>query len=105
VGGVLYPDHLGVAFTERVADLPDFVRQVELLAGTSIDSVQGVASIALPGDPPLLGDWLMNGVFDDSRLIKRFKQELGGDWVIACTPRNARVPRLGYNVEIKRAGP
>jgi hypothetical protein len=104
--GVLYPDHLGIAFTERLADLPGFVRQVERISGISIDSVRGVASVGLPGDPLLLGDWIFNGTFDSARLARRFQLELGGTWSILWTPRNARDPRLGYNVEIHRvSGP
>lgn len=102
VGGVLYPDHLGIAFTERIADVPQFVRQVEGLSGRKISSIRGTASKALPGDPPLLGDWIEIGTFDADRLTRKFEQELGGKWEIEYNLKNPKVPQNGYNVEIHR---
>jgi hypothetical protein len=102
IGGVLYPDHLGIAFTERVADVPQFVKQVEGLSQQKITSIRGTASKALPGDPTLLGDWIEDGTFDADRLTHKFEQELGGKWELKHSLKNPNVPQNGYNVEVNR---
>lgn len=102
IGGVLYPDHLGVGFAERLADLPHFIRQVEALAGRTITAIRGTASEALPGDPLLLGDWIKAGTFDPARLARRFDAELGGVWTITSAVKDPTAPVAVYEVEIAR---
>jgi hypothetical protein len=102
ISGVLYPDHLGIAFAERMADVAQFASQVELLAGQPILSIRGIASKALPGDPPLLGDWIEHGVFDVDRLARKFENELGGKWEVRYSAKDPRLPQASYNVEINR---
>lgn len=102
IAGILYVDYLGIAYTERLADVPQFVKQVESLSGKAIISVRGTASKALPGDPPLLGDWIERGTFDPSRLARKFDQELGGQWEIRYRQKDPNAPEKGYNVEIDR---
>lgn len=101
-GGVLYLDHLGIGFTERVADVPQFAQQVEALSGQPVTVIRGVASVALPGDPPLLGDWIASGTFDPPRLARRFDQELGGTWTVTYRVKNPRAITTNYEVEIAR---
>ncbi len=102
IGGVLYQDHLGIAVTERVADVPQFAKQVEGLAGKQITSTRGTASKALQGDPPLLGDWIENGTLNANRLARKFEQELGGKWEIKYKLKDPQAPWNGYDVEIDR---
>jgi hypothetical protein len=85
-----------------LADIPQFVKQIERISGHKIASVCGTASIALPPDSPLLGDWLENGTFDADRLAGKFEQELGGQWEIKYNLKNPLVPQNGYNIEINR---
>ncbi len=101
-GGVLYPDHLGIAFTERLADVPCFVAGVEALTGQSVWSVRGTASVAGVGDPPLLGDWITTGVFQPDRLARRFEMVLGGRWQVVVSFKDATNPASGYWVSIDR---
>jgi len=102
IGGILYADYLGIAFAERVADLPQFVQQVEVLSGIIITSIRGTASKALPGDPLLIGDWIERGTFDPDRLARKFEQALGGKWSIIPTQKDPHAPDKGYNIEINR---
>jgi hypothetical protein len=101
-GGVLYPDHLGIAFTERLADVPRFVVEVQQLTGLQITSVRGTASVAASGDPPLLGDWIRRGQFQPNRLAARFDQVLGGRWQVVVSFKDAHNPASGYFVSIDR---
>jgi hypothetical protein len=100
---VLYPDHLGISFTERLADVPQFVQQVEGLSNRAITVIRGVASEALCGDPPLLGDWIKRGTFDPDRLARRFGLVLGGVWTISYNVKDPNAPVIVYEVEIARA--
>lgn len=100
--GVLYPDHLGIAFTERLADVPLFVAGVELLTGQQIRSVRGTASVAGVGDPPLLGDWIQHGLFQPARLARRFDLVLGGTWQVVVSWKDPSNPANGYWVSIDR---
>jgi hypothetical protein len=100
--GVLYPDHLGIAFTERLADVPLFASGVEQLTGFTVRSVRGTASIAASGDPPLLGDWILSGVFQPDRLARRFDTSLGGSWQVVVSFKDPRNPASGYWVSIDR---
>jgi hypothetical protein len=102
IAGILYPDHLSVAFAERLADLPQFVKQVEGLCGKRILSIRGTASKALPGDPALLGDWIERGTFYADRLARKFDQELGGKWEIKYKLKDPKAPQNGYNIEVNR---
>ncbi len=101
-GGVLYPTHLGISFAERLADVPEFVAGVEALAGPCVDLVSGTASISLPGDPPLLGDWIVSRQFDPVRLARTFADKLGGIWVVDVRLRSPTDPQNGYDVAIRR---
>jgi hypothetical protein len=78
IGGIQYPTYFGISFAERIADIPQFVLQVETLAQSRITSIHGTASVALPGDPLLLGDWIKSGTFDKNRLARKFELVLGG---------------------------
>lgn len=100
--GVLYPDYLGIGFTERLADVPQFVAGVQQLSGQPVTSVRGTASLAGVGDPPLLGDWIRTGRFQPDRLARRFDSELGGRWDVIVRLKNFRDPAHGYAVEINR---
>jgi hypothetical protein len=100
--GVLYPDHLGIGFTERLADVPLFVLGVQQLTGSAIWSVSGTASVAGAGDPPLLGDWIRSGHFQPDRLALRFDQVLGGSWRVVVSWKDANNPASGYWVSIDR---
>jgi hypothetical protein len=100
--GVLYPDHLGIAFTERLADVPQFVAGVQQLTARSITSVRGTASVAGVGDPPLLGDWLRSGQFQQNRLAARCEQVLGGRWQVVVSFKDANNHASGYWVSIDR---
>ena len=102
IAGILYSGYLGIAFTERLADLPQFVLQVTALSGQQITSIRGTASKALPGDQLLLGDWIENGTFDPARLARRFDRELGGVWEIRYGLKNPNTPSGGYFVEINQ---
>jgi hypothetical protein len=102
-GGILYATHLGISFTERIADLPEFVAGVESLAGVAIDWVTGTASLALPGDPPLLGDWIRSGTFDTVRFGRAFDRVLGGSWQVVVRLHSPGRPQNGYDVDIRRA--
>ena len=99
-GGVLYPDYLGVSFTERLADVPMFVAGVERIAGGRVGSVRGVASVAGAGDASLLGDWIRSGRFQPERLAARFAEVLGGEWVVTVFPRSAGGD--DYNIHFDR---
>lgn len=101
-GGVLYPTYLGISFAERLADLPEFVAGVELLAGIEVDVVSGTASLALPGDPPLLGDWIRYRRFDPDRLARTFAAKHGGSWVVSTRLKSGSDPLGGYHVEVRR---
>jgi len=100
--GVLYPDHLGIAFTERLADVPLFTGGVQQLTARQIPSVRGTASVAGVGDPPLLGDWIRTGQFQPDRLALRFEQVLGGSWRVVVSLKDANNPASGYWVQIER---
>lgn len=102
IDGILFPDHLGIGFAERLADLPQFVLQVQTISGKAVIAIRGTASIALPGDAPLLGDWIRAGRFDEIRLARKFDQDLGGCWVIRHQLRHTMIPAAGYNVGIDR---
>ena len=100
--GVLYPDHLGIGFTERLADVPMFVAAVEVITEVVIPRVEGTASVAAIGDPPLLGDWIRSGRFQPDRLASRFAETLGGIWAISFSIRDSRAVGVVYNVSIQR---
>jgi hypothetical protein len=100
--GVLYPDHLGIAFTERLADVPIFVAGVEQLTAHPITSVRGTASVAEVGDPPLLGDWIRSGQFQPDRLARRFEQVLGGSWQVVVSFKDPNNSASGYFLSIDR---
>lgn len=101
-GGILFADHLGISFAERLADVPEFVAGVQHLTGRVVSSVRGEASLALPVDPPLLGDWIRTGVFDPDRLTVRFDRRLGGRWVARTMPKYPRDPDSVIIVHIDR---
>jgi hypothetical protein len=101
-GGVLYPDHLGIAFTERLADVPYFVAGVQQLSGREVSCVRGTASVAGVGDPPLLGDWIRTGQFQTDRLARRFEAVLGGSWLVVVSFKDPKHPASGYWVCIDR---
>lgn len=100
--GVLYPDHLGIGFTERLADVPAFTVGIETLTGRPVLSIRGSASVAGVGDPPLLGDWIRAGTFDPDRLARRFGRALGGTWVVGVLLKDPKHPASGHVVEINR---
>jgi len=102
IGAVLYPTYLGISFAERLADIPEFCRQVAELSGRLIVEVRGKASIALPGDAPLLGDWIEAGRFDRNRLSRRFNDVLGGSWRIEYTSRSRSVRNTVREVVIQQ---
>lgn len=102
IDAILFPDHLGIGFAERLADLPQFVIGVQRLAGRQVSELRGGASVAGIGDPPLLGDWITNGTFDADRLARRFHDELGGTWIITHRERIPGSPDDGYSVTITR---
>ncbi len=102
IDGVLYPDRLGIGFAERLADVPQFVRGAGLLTGRQITFVEGLASITLPGDDPLLGDWIRAGYFQPDRLERRFSRELGGTWDVSWALKNSANSENGYLVTITR---
>lgn len=99
ISGVLYPDHLGIAFTERLADLPQFIREAERLSGRTISRIHGTAAVASSDDRSLLGDWIENGVFQPDRLLRRFRNILGGDWRLTTKRKFQRLTTLFF-VEI-----
>jgi hypothetical protein len=101
-GGILYPNYLGISFTERLADVPQFVRGVQQLSGQLVTSVRGAASVAGAGDPPLLGDWIRTGYFQPDRIARRFERELGGTWEVLVLPKHAPNPSGGHEVRINR---
>ena len=88
--GVMFPDYLGISYTERLADVPLFVLGVQQLSRNMVVSVQGDASISLPGDPPLLGDWIRSGTFTPNRLLRRFAHVLGGQWTMTIQNKQTR---------------
>jgi len=101
-GGILYPTYLGISFAERLADVPEFVAAVEALTGVAINLVSGTASLALPGDPPLLGDWIRSGLFDTARYGRAFNRVLGDTWRVVVRWHTPGDPRNGYDVDIRR---
>jgi len=102
IDGILFPDHLGIGFAERLADVPQFVSGVQRLTGQQVTEVRGGGSIAALGGPPLLGDWIKSGTFDPDRLVRRFERELGGVWALTFRERNPGSPDDGYLVTIHR---
>jgi hypothetical protein len=102
IGGVLYPDYLGIAFTERLADVAAFTRAVQQLSAQPIASVQGTASVAGFGNLPLLGDWIRAGRFQPDRLARRFERELGGTWHVFVLLKHPTNPSAGHEVRINR---
>ena len=99
---VLYADHLGIGFAERIADVPLFVQGVQQLTGESITSIKGTASLAGIGESPLLGDWIKYGRFEPLRLARRFEQASRGQWNVVAELKYAKFPISGYIVTIER---
>jgi hypothetical protein len=82
VDGTLRADGLLIAWAERIADIPQFVLQIERQTGRAISLIKGTPSVASPGEPPLLGDWIAHGSFDENRFGATLARELGGVWEV-----------------------
>ena len=102
ISAVLFPNDLGIGFAERIADIPSFISEIEVILGFRVERITGVAAQALQGDQPLLGDWIRAGTFDKDRLMRKFEQVLGSKWQVKYNIRNARALIIAYQVEISR---